>query len=306
MSHVPLRGSRRWCFTLNNWTESEFDRLVEFGSSSSRCRYLCFASEVGEVGTPHLQGYVVLTQNTRLTWLRNHLCDRAHFEHARGSSEVNKKYCSKEGSEQFTEFGDCPSDGGAKKQACDWEKQLALAKDGKFEEMDAKFEFMYRRSTREIYEEAQAALAADAARNALPNHPLRPWQAGLDLVLATEPHPRQILWYYDPDGDKGKSWYSLYYHDRFPESTQIMCPARALDLAYLYKVTTRVLFFDCPKGRSESTPWSWLEHVKNGLIISSKYDSVAKRFKPPHVVVLANCKPPEDTFAQGRIKLMQI
>jgi len=42
---------RRFCFTLNNWTEEEWDALTEF-----QCTWMVMGKEVGENGTRHLQG----------------------------------------------------------------------------------------------------------------------------------------------------------------------------------------------------------------------------------------------------------
>jgi len=54
------KGTRAWCFTLNNYTEEERDAL-----RSLKCKYIVFGYERGEEGTPHLQGYVHLsTQKT--------------------------------------------------------------------------------------------------------------------------------------------------------------------------------------------------------------------------------------------------
>jgi hypothetical protein len=49
-------ASNRWCFTLNNWTEEEYVQIVQ--SFSQGGHNYVIGKEVGENGTPHLQGYV--------------------------------------------------------------------------------------------------------------------------------------------------------------------------------------------------------------------------------------------------------
>lgn len=45
---------REWCFTINNWTQDEWNICANV-----KCKYIVFGEEVGELeGTPHLQGYV--------------------------------------------------------------------------------------------------------------------------------------------------------------------------------------------------------------------------------------------------------
>jgi hypothetical protein len=44
---------RNVCFTLNNWTEVQHNSL-----SKIDCEHLVMGKEVGELGTPHLQGYI--------------------------------------------------------------------------------------------------------------------------------------------------------------------------------------------------------------------------------------------------------
>ena len=65
-------------------------------------KYLIYGREVGDEGTPHLQGYVQLKKITRLTGMKK-LHPTAHWEVAKGTEEQNRTYCSKEG--DFQEFG---------------------------------------------------------------------------------------------------------------------------------------------------------------------------------------------------------
>lgn len=46
----------RFVFTLNNWTEEEYGHLERFASGT---KWFVMGKEVGENGTPHLQGNCV-------------------------------------------------------------------------------------------------------------------------------------------------------------------------------------------------------------------------------------------------------
>lgn len=103
------RGRRapayRWCFTVNNWTEEEYG-LIEATCRSS-AKYLIIGKEVGEGGTPHLQGFVNFKKKIRLGGLKRLPgFTRAHVEIAKGTDLENQKYCRKGG--VYLEIG-CPS-----------------------------------------------------------------------------------------------------------------------------------------------------------------------------------------------------
>jgi len=51
-----------------------------------------FGKEVGENGTPHLQGYVQLKKKMRMAQVKKFISSRAHLEVSRGSPEQASRY----------------------------------------------------------------------------------------------------------------------------------------------------------------------------------------------------------------------
>lgn len=94
-----------WVFTLNNYTEEEVNAIDGSADSpESPFKYLIYGRELGESGTPHLQGYFQLCRKRRLGGVKKLPgLARAHFEPARGDVQSNRNYCSKEGN--YREFG---------------------------------------------------------------------------------------------------------------------------------------------------------------------------------------------------------
>lgn len=85
---------RRWCFTLNNPLPGSLELLVkQFGERGAK---YVIGREIGEEGTPHLQGYVNFNGLIRFSTLKRQW-PRCHWEAARGSEQQNIKYCSKDG-----------------------------------------------------------------------------------------------------------------------------------------------------------------------------------------------------------------
>lgn len=84
--------SIRWIMVLNNYTIEEINII----SSVVRqyCKYAIIEEEIGESGTPHLQGYFELKTKARPSSLFK--LPRIHFEKAKGTREQNDVYCSKD------------------------------------------------------------------------------------------------------------------------------------------------------------------------------------------------------------------
>lgn len=95
--------SRAWVFTLNNYSDIEYQVITE-----TDCDYLVIGKEVGENGTPHLQGYLYKQSKMSQKQLKK-IMPRAHLEVAGGTPKQNYEYCTKEGN--FEEFGTMPRQG---------------------------------------------------------------------------------------------------------------------------------------------------------------------------------------------------
>jgi len=86
-----ISPSKRWCFTLNNYTEQEISSIVLI--CESECKFGLIGKEVGESLTPHLQGYLEFITKVRPKGL---FTSRIHWEKCRGNRVDNVTYCSKE------------------------------------------------------------------------------------------------------------------------------------------------------------------------------------------------------------------
>lgn len=94
-----MSRARSWCFTLNNPTPDEWARLLTLAAP-----YWVMGDEVGENGTPHVQGYVQFGKVVRFNAAKEMLGPRVHLEPAKGTPEQASAYCKKDG--KFQEFGE--------------------------------------------------------------------------------------------------------------------------------------------------------------------------------------------------------
>lgn len=99
MSHT-----RGYCFTLNNYTELDIEKLRTLDVD-----YLIFGREVGDEGTPHLQGFLYKKTKIRFKKIKRMLGKRYHIEAQKGSIAQAIEYCMKD--EDYEEIGDRPRQG---------------------------------------------------------------------------------------------------------------------------------------------------------------------------------------------------
>ena len=93
MTNVTVR---RFCFTLNNYDETEYEIVKLF--LTTNCKYGIVGKEIApNTGTPHLQGFCNLSKPMRFSTIKKCLGDRVHLEKAAGSDHQNQSYCSKAG-----------------------------------------------------------------------------------------------------------------------------------------------------------------------------------------------------------------
>lgn len=94
---------RNICFTINNWSTEDWDSLLILS-----CKYLVVGKEVGENGTPHLQGYIEFNNAVHFNSLKKKL-PRAHMEKRMGNAKQASDYCKKDG--DFFEKGEISQQG---------------------------------------------------------------------------------------------------------------------------------------------------------------------------------------------------
>jgi len=100
-----MAPASRYSFTLNNYSEDEYLSLRR--SLESSCKYAIIGKEVGESGTPHLQGYCIFLTRCVFSSVKDRLNPRVHVEVSRGSPRQNRSYCRKDG--DYWEFGEAPA-----------------------------------------------------------------------------------------------------------------------------------------------------------------------------------------------------
>lgn len=134
MSNTKSRG---WCFTINNFTEGDINLCAILKDIAE---YVVWGEEIGEQGTPHLQGFVLFKHPQHLKRLKT-LLPRAHLEQQRGTAAQAADYCKKDG--DFTEYGEYPA---TKKSLSDQYREcISLAESGQLDTIKELYPGIYLR-----------------------------------------------------------------------------------------------------------------------------------------------------------------
>lgn len=289
-----MAQARAWCFTLNNAVTNELE-------PHANERYIVWQREKGEAGTEHLQGYVEFTKPMRLGGLKKWL-PGAHFEIRRGTPEQAASYCQKEESrvDGPWERGQMGGQQGAR---CDLEAVKQLIAEGA--------------SKREVYEQCSEAAAKyprfvdalltwrceEAAPKVLDFTPKFQWQQVVLDVVDGPVDPRAIYWVYDGVGNHGKTYMATHLVDA--RGAYYTNGGKAVDLAYAYQGQP-IVVFDYVRDSKDYVGYGVIEQLKNGILMSTKYESTMKRFASPHVLVFANFRPEDGKFSADRLRVLEL
>lgn len=299
-----------YCFTLNNYTPAN---EVTLQGAIGQCgiSYLSYGREVGEQGTPHLQGYLQSNQKNKS---RFHQKLGIYVMPQERSAIQARNYTQKDGDFwESGEFNDSIKGSMEKKPGArnDLEEVKKAINSGiSYDEIcETHFQqaAMYGRFIKERIQARDSNTQLDSLRKGFESSALRPWQQDLLDVVTDNPHPRQILWIWEKDGNTGKSWLANYLGTLY--SACVLNAGRKTDMAYIYsQKPAPIVIFDLPRTTEASEDrkhildgtYSLAEDLKNGRITSTKYESKTIFFSTPHVIFFANFEPDYTKWSSDR------
>lgn len=313
----------RWCFTLNNPAAETIEHLR--GWPLDQLRFIVFQGERGnETGTPHLQGYLETSNPMGKKDLnRLHFGNKAALFAAKGDAQANITYCTKDDTYDETvalrvQQGQPRKHGKGNRSDLD-AVQAAIEAGESYDDICSTHFSTVARADRFVKQRIaarDAAIQEQQLQEAFKDTVLWTWQASLLRILEAPVDPRAVMWYWEEQGNKGKSFMARYLASM--HGALILEAGRKVDLAHIIVTTIpmpRIVIFDlartaAPSDEGKSSPmdvvYSLMESLKNGYIVSTKYESKGLSFPVPHVLVFANFHPDESKMSFDRWMVIKI
>lgn len=139
---------------------------------------------------------------------------------------------------------------------------------------------------------------------------LRYWQAQLLVDLACfAGNDRLIHWVVDAEGNQGKSWLAKYLYRKNPMETVWLQNGSTKDLmkAVIAKASTlKLVMLDLSRTNYDRVNWDVIERVKNGMLMSCKYEVECCMIDSPLLVVFANYPPDYERLSKDRWRTLHI
>lgn len=241
-TNPPLKPKKKqvsqlidWEFCWNNYPVDAVETLLKV--FRNLCKAYQFQSEIGEQGTPHLQGMIKCKKSMR--WTEFKLPKQISWRKTRNEKALLS----------YTLKDDTFDIKANIRQSYGYPEPLIYLKEVDF----------------------------------------RPWQKELFNIVSKNADDRHIHWIYDEKGGKGKSQFAR--HMGIIKGTPVLRNMKTGDIAsYFIKNNidiTNCVIFDFPK-QTEKINYNIIETMKDGYIMSGKFEGGCKYFNPPHLIVFSN------------------
>lgn len=137
------------------------------------------------------------------------------------------------------------------------------------------------------------------------------WQIEIMNMIAGRAPDRQIFWYVDQEGGKGKSALTKLLCAKY---AAICMAGKAADMKMGMMTIKekqgagpRIVILDCPRTQDLTfVSYQGIEEIKNGCFYSSKYEGGMYLDNPPHVLIFSNHFPDEQKLTADRWVIQQI
>ena len=315
--------SNHFAITINNYTEGVLERTKNLVAvritQKTRVSFVALQEEIGENGTPHIQGYLQLNAQydakAFTDFLEEKLGVRPHVGVCRCASESNVDYCSKQdtrkpGTEPYTNGVYEPIAGRVTSQGQRTDLQAvqnAIDEGASLADV-IRDHFCtwakYDRFLRQYHTDTNQLMFKQTLISETSGTTLRSWQTQLLDSLQGDPQPRKVRWWWEDRGNVGKSF--MGNHLRLHHNAVVCQMMKKADLCHMLTkmpALTTCVVFDLTRSHEAgavAVVYEMLEMLGNGYICSGKYDSQAIDLPKLNLIVFANFQPDRAAMSADR------
>lgn len=300
----PQPQRARWAFTLNGY-DVDKDWCEHFRTANFNIKRAVFGFEVAPTtGTRHLQGYAEFNRTVRLAFVRRVL-PQAHWEPAERSALQNYIYCTK--SNNFDFVGDFAKEVEGKAAGRKAKLPVASIVNGLLDksissqvklsnEYSSNFSYF-----NYIVPHVKGVTNMHKLFNIWKAKRLYPWQYAV-LKRALGQNDRQVLWVTDRVGNNGKSYLASFLKNLY--QFQIFDGTLSTrDICMLLQDDLKGIVMDVARASETTLNYTTIESLKNGYVVSGKYNGTVVTFAPVPVIVMANFYPDLTKLSEDRFDI---
>lgn len=298
---------RNFCFTSFK-TDIDWFGIDWTQAPNSIVQYIIVQGEYCKDNKQHIQGYCQLKTRARITTIKSFFGDNTmHIENRYGTHEQARDYCKQEKNGRWhdhVEYGQPREQGQrsdliALRDRIKGGDRLRVLMDEAASDKELTLICKYNRTLKEYEGGIQTKRAKESLVKQYEGVVWRPWQKDLLDIIETEPNPRTIYWYHDPVGNSGKSYLSKYL--QLSKDVYYITGGKQQDILYAYE-NQRIVIYDLARTYSDNMDhiYTTMENFKNGMYLSTKYESRQRIFEIPHIIVMANYEPHYDKLSKDR------
>lgn len=130
------------------------------------------------------------------------------------------------------------------------------------------------------------------------------WQKDILKEIKNEPDDRKINWYWEPDGNLGKTTFCKFLSAKYGA---IPLEGKKNDILYCAaEFASNIYVWDMERSMEEYISYGAIEKIKNGYYMCAKYESKPIIRNSPHIFIFANFPPDTTKLSQDRWNIVRI
>lgn len=279
-------------------------------------KYIIIQGELCKEGKKHIQGFIQFNGKKRMDQIKKYFGDNTlHIEKRFGTVEQARDYCKQQKNgvwQEWQEYGEITLKEQGKRtdlinirQRLIEGETLNQIRANTDSENELRLTIQYGRQLKELEYIIQQEQVKKQLIEDYNDVEWKEWQQSLIEELNNKPNNRKVKWIYDKQGNNGKSYLSKYL--QLSKRVYYITGGKQQDILYGYD-NEEIIIYDLARTYADNMEhiYTTIENFKNGMYLSTKYETRQRIFKIPHIIVMANYKPDKTKLSLDRWDILDI